>query len=148
MKRPRQSRRRRSRRSMSLAMVHSRSTLCGMSPALIAMSWCGNSTPTGRADQLNCNQLDIHFAPKAAPPDAKARAVVVDPSKRQQRDLGRLEPAAIVALGHPAIAVSPSRKVEARGERIQIALARAAAADRRRQRHAAHERAQCACRRR
>src|SRR4029079_14508100 len=74
--------------------------------------------PDGPADQLNCNQLDIHFAPKPAAPDAKEASVVVDPSKRQQRDLGRLEPAAIIALGHPAIAVSPSKKVEARGERI------------------------------
>jgi hypothetical protein len=78
--------------------------------------------PDGPADQLNCNQLDIHFAPKAAPPDAKEAPVVVDPSKRQQRDLGRLEPAAIIAFGHPAIAISPSKKAEARGERIQIAL--------------------------
>ncbi len=78
--------------------------------------------PNGPCDQLNCNQLDIHFAPKAAPLNAKGDAVVVDPSKRQQRDLGRLEAAAIVALGHPAIAVSPARKIEARGDRIQIAL--------------------------
>src|SRR4051812_46925089 len=30
--------------------------------------------PDGPADQLNCNQLDIHFAPKAAAPDAKEAA--------------------------------------------------------------------------
>jgi hypothetical protein len=78
--------------------------------------------PDGPADQLNCNQLDIHFTPKAPAPDAKAEPVVVDPNKRQQRDLGRLEPAAIIALGHPAIAISPSKKMEARGDRIQIAL--------------------------
>ena len=35
---------------------------------------------------------------------------------------GRLQAAAIIALGHPAIAVSPARKIEARGDRIQIAL--------------------------
>lgn len=78
--------------------------------------------PDGPADQLNCNQLDIHFAAKAAAPDAKDSAVTVDAGKRQQRDLGRLEPAAVIALGHPAIAISPSRKVEARGDRILIAL--------------------------
>ena len=100
----------RSRRSMSLATVRSRSTLCVTWRAWIAMSWCGSSIPMGRADQLNCNQLDIHFAPKAAAPNAKAEPVVVDPSKRQQRDLGRLEPAAIIALGHPAIAISPATK--------------------------------------
>jgi hypothetical protein len=78
--------------------------------------------PDGPADQLNCNQLDIHFAPKPLPPDAKEQPVVVDPGKKQQRDLGRLEAAAIIALGHPAVAISPSKQAEARGERIQIAL--------------------------
>jgi lipopolysaccharide export system protein LptA len=78
--------------------------------------------PDGPCDQLNCNQLDIHFAPKAPAPDAKPEPVVVDPSKKQQRDLGRLEAAAIIAFGHPAIAISPAKKVEARGDRIQIAL--------------------------
>jgi hypothetical protein len=78
--------------------------------------------PEGPADQLNCNQLDIHFAPKAPAPDAKPEPVVVDPGKRQQRDLSHLEAAAIIALGHPAIAISPAKKVEARGERIHIAL--------------------------
>lgn len=78
--------------------------------------------PEGPADQLNCNQLDIHFAPKAPAPDAKPEPVAVDPGKRQQRDLSHLEAAAIIALGHPAIATSPAKKVEARGERIHIAL--------------------------
>lgn len=77
--------------------------------------------PDGPCDQLTCNQLDIHFAAKALS-DAKTEPVVVDPGKRQHRDLGRLEPVAIVAQGHPAIAVSPARKAEARGDRIQIAL--------------------------
>src|SRR4029079_8020213 len=74
----------------------------------------------GPADQLNCNQLDIHFAPKPPAPDAKPEPVVTDPSKRQQRDLGHLEAALIVATGHPAAAISPAKKAEARGERIQI----------------------------
>ncbi len=76
----------------------------------------------GPADQLNCNQLDIHFAPRPALPSDKDAPVVVDPSKRQNRELGRLEAAAIVALGHPAVAVSPSKRIEARGDRIHIAL--------------------------
>src|SRR5262249_49814426 len=37
--------------------------------------------PDGPADQLNCNQLDIHFTPKAPPPDAKPEAIIVDPGK-------------------------------------------------------------------
>ncbi len=78
--------------------------------------------PDGPCDQLNCNQLDIHFTPKPPAPDAPPQPTVVDPNKRQQRDLGRLEAAAIIALGHPAVAISPARKVEARGDRIQIAL--------------------------
>jgi hypothetical protein len=77
--------------------------------------------PEGPCDQLTCNQLDIHFAPKVDP-DAKPDPILVDPGKRQQRDLGRLEAVALVAQGHPAIAVSPVRKSEARGDRIQIAL--------------------------
>jgi lipopolysaccharide export system protein LptA len=78
--------------------------------------------PDGPADQLTCNQLDIHFAPKAPAPDAKPEPIIVDSGKRQQHDLSHLEAAAIIALGHPAIAISPAKKVEARGERIHIAL--------------------------
>jgi hypothetical protein len=77
--------------------------------------------PEGPSDQLNCNQLDIRFAPRILP-DAKPEPVVVDPGKRQQRDLSRLEAVGIIALGHPAVAVSPTKKVEARGDRIQIAI--------------------------
>ena len=76
----------------------------------------------GPADQLNCNQLDIHFAPKALAIDPNDAPVVVDAGRRQNRELGRLEAAAIIALGHPAIAVSPLKKIEARGDRIHIAL--------------------------
>ncbi len=77
--------------------------------------------PNGPCDQLDCNQLDIRFKPKVVP-DAKPEPVVVDPGKRQQRDLGRLEASMIIAQGHPAIAVSPQQKAEARGDRIQILL--------------------------
>jgi len=75
----------------------------------------------GPSDQLFCSQLDLHFAPKQTPTTG-AQTVVVDPGKRQQRDLGRLEPVAIVAQGHPVVVTSPLRKAQARGDRIQIAL--------------------------
>ncbi len=77
--------------------------------------------PNGPSDQLSCTQLDIHFAPK---PDSSgvSQPVVVDAGKRQQRDLGRLEPASIVAEGHPVVVASPARSAQARGDRIQIVL--------------------------
>lgn len=75
----------------------------------------------GPSDQLMCSRLDIHFAPKE-PPAGVAAPVAVDPSKRQQHDLGNLEAVAIVAEGHPVVLTSPSRNAQARGERIQIAL--------------------------
>ena len=77
--------------------------------------------PNGPSDQLVCTRLDIHFAPKQLP-NASAQPVVVDPGKRQQRDLGQLEPVAIVAEGHPVVMTSPARNAQARGDRIQIAL--------------------------
>jgi hypothetical protein len=75
----------------------------------------------GPSDQLTCNQLDIHFTAKRFPDD-QPEPVITDPRRRQQRDLGRLEPAAIVAHGHPVVVTSPSHGAEARGDRIQIAL--------------------------
>ena len=77
--------------------------------------------PNGPSDQLICTRLDIHFAPKPLP-NGTAQPVVVDPGKRQQRDLGQLEPAAIVAEGHPVVMTSPRDNAQARGDRIQIAL--------------------------
>ncbi|MCI0333303.1 MAG: hypothetical protein L0228_08785 [Planctomycetes bacterium] len=75
----------------------------------------------GPVDQLFCTKLDVIFAPKTLV-TAEPQAVIVDPGKRQQRDLGRLEPLAIVANGHPVIVNSPQRNAQARGDRIQIAL--------------------------
>jgi hypothetical protein len=75
----------------------------------------------GPSDQVTANQLEIHFAPKPRP-DTPAEPVILDPSQRQQRDLSRLEPVAIVAEGHPVVVTSPARQAEARGERIQIGL--------------------------
>jgi hypothetical protein len=77
--------------------------------------------PNGPSDQLTCNQLEIHFAPTPLVA-GQADPVIVDPGKRQQRELGRLEPAAIVAEGLPVVVTSPSRGAEARGDRIQIWL--------------------------
>jgi hypothetical protein len=75
----------------------------------------------GPGDQLFCNKLDVHFAPKLVPA-SEPTSVVVDPSKRQQRDLGRLEPVAVEASGHPVVVNSPQHNARARGDRIQIAL--------------------------
>ncbi len=77
--------------------------------------------PNGPSDQLVCTRLDIHFAPKLQS-KTSAQPVVIDPGKRQQRDLGQLEPVAIVAEGHPVAMTSPARNAQARGDRIQIAL--------------------------
>jgi hypothetical protein len=77
--------------------------------------------PDGPSDQLTCTQLDLHFAPREVPA-SRNEPIVTDPGKRQQRDLPRLEPATIVAQGHPVVVVSPAHEAEARGDRIQIAL--------------------------
>lgn len=77
--------------------------------------------PTGPSDQVTCNQLDIHFAPRAVV-GGSAEPAIVDPVRRQHRELGRLEPFAIVAAGHPVVVTSPARRAEARGDEIQIGL--------------------------
>jgi hypothetical protein len=77
--------------------------------------------PNGPSDQLACARLDVHFAPKPLP-NGTTQPIAVDPGKRQQRDLGQLEPVAIVAEGHPVVMTSPARKTQVRGDRIQIAL--------------------------
>jgi lipopolysaccharide export system protein LptA len=77
--------------------------------------------PNGPSDQLSCNQLDIHFAPRPRPAGTTEQ-VVAESGDQQHRDLGRLEPSVIVAQGHPVVIVSPAKSAEARGDRIQIAL--------------------------
>ncbi len=79
------------------------------------------ANPNGPSNQLSASRLDIHFAPKLQP-NAAATPAILDPSKRQQHDLGQLEAVAIVAEGHPAKMTSPAHNAEARGDRIQIAL--------------------------
>jgi hypothetical protein len=77
--------------------------------------------PTGPGDQLSCQQLDLVFAPRQQP-DGTRRTVPMDSGARQKRELRRLEPAKIVARGHPVVVTSPSHEAEARGERIQLGL--------------------------
>lgn len=77
--------------------------------------------PTGPSDQVTCNQLDIHFAPRAQA-GGPSEPAIVDPVRRQHRDLGRLEPFAIVAAGHPVVVTSPAQRAEVRGDKIQIGL--------------------------
>jgi len=76
--------------------------------------------PNGPSDQLSCMQLDLYFAPKEltlhGPP------ITTDPGKRQQRELGRLEPVKLVAAGHPVVISSPGRNAEIRGDRVEIVL--------------------------
>ena len=103
--------------------------------------------PNGPSDQLTCNQLDIHFAPKPLV-EGQADPVIVDPGKRQQRELGRLEPVAIVAEGLPVVVTSPSRGAEARGDRIQIGLRDRRRDDQRRTRSRVWFMAQTCCGRR
>ncbi|HEY4235132.1 MAG TPA: hypothetical protein VGM76_16995 [Lacipirellulaceae bacterium] len=75
--------------------------------------------PSGPSDQLTCQQLDIHFAPKlvdGAPQPA------VDTTREQQKDLGRLTAQTVIAQGYPVVVVSPSRFAEARGGRVELQL--------------------------
>lgn len=75
----------------------------------------------GPSDQLSAQQLDIHFVPRQEA-GAAAEPVIADPVKRQLHDIGRLEPAAVVAQGHPVVVNSPTRQAEARGGRVQLGL--------------------------
>jgi hypothetical protein len=76
--------------------------------------------PNGPSDQLSCMQLDLHFAPRELP--GNGSPIASDPAKRQQRELGRLEPVKLVAAGHPVVVSSPGRGAEARGDRIELLL--------------------------
>lgn len=79
------------------------------------------ANPNGPADQLFCKKLQLKFAPKELF-TAEPQPVILDPGKRQQRDLGRLEPVALEATGEPVIVNSPLRNAQARGDHIQIGL--------------------------
>jgi hypothetical protein len=73
----------------------------------------------GPSDQLSCQQLDIHFAPKAADGDAPPTA---DTTREQQKDLGKLVAQTAIAQGYPVVVVSPSRSAEARGGRVELQI--------------------------
>ena len=75
----------------------------------------------GPSDQMSAQQLDVHFVPRQEP-GAAAAPVIADPIKRQLHDIGRLEPMAVVAQGHPVVVNSPTHKAEARGGRVQLGL--------------------------
>jgi hypothetical protein len=74
--------------------------------------------PAGPGDRLDCDQLDVHFTPRPLEPGASP----LNPSRRQQSELGRLEPSLVVAQGHPVIIQSPIREAEARSQKIQLHL--------------------------
>jgi hypothetical protein len=75
----------------------------------------------GPVDQLFSDKLELKFAPKQIA-SAEPQPVILDPSKRQQRDLGRLEPVEIQATGRPVIVNSPQENAQARGDVIKIGL--------------------------
>ena len=82
--------------------------------------------PNGPSDQLECTAVGYSFCTAASGRGRRREPVVVDPARRQQRRLGRLEPVAIVAQGHPVVVTSPTRNAEARGGRVQLAITRPA----------------------
>ena len=67
----------------------------------------------GPSDQLSCELLSIHFAPKEEPPDAPTRRPGAMPN---------LEPRRIVARGSPVLVRSPSTGGEARCQRLEYQL--------------------------
>ncbi len=74
--------------------------------------------PTGSGDRIDAQQLDIHFAPK----EGQAARAAGAADRRQQSDLSHFEPSLVVAQGQPVVVTSPSRKAEARAQRIQLDL--------------------------
>lgn len=71
---------------------------------------------SGPYDQMTCKVLVVHFEPAAqAPATAAAAAPVAEPRKGT---IPKLEPARIEATGNPVIIRSPSRRVQARGQKL------------------------------
>ena len=66
----------------------------------------------GPSDQMSCQQLDIHFGPKA-PADADLPPAA-DVPHDEQKDLARLTAESVIAQGYPVVVVSPARQAEAR----------------------------------
>jgi len=70
---------------------------------------------SGPYDQLTCKVLVVHFDPVAPPTVAGAK---VAPPVEQRKGMPKLEPARIEASGNPVIIRSPSRRVQARGQKL------------------------------
>ena len=98
------------------------------------MSWSASSIPTDRAISSTATNWIFTLHPRLCR--------MPNPSRRRGRSRQAAaaqtwadwRPSVIVAQGHPAIAVSPQQKAEARGDRIQIALREQRIANRRRER--------------
>jgi hypothetical protein len=74
----------------------------------------------GPSDQMSCQQLDIHFGPRAAADDGSPPAA--DTAHDEQKDLVRLTAESVIAQGYPVVVVSPSRPAEARANRIELQI--------------------------
>lgn len=84
--------------------------------------------PHGPSDQLNCRLLEIHFAesnngPPAADATAPASSPANKPPASQAQQLAT-KVSKIVALGHPVVLQSPSLRATARGDRLELDLAK------------------------
>lgn len=77
------------------------------------------ANPSGPYDQLTCKVLTLHFDP--VPPQVIAGAAPTGPGKAA---FPKLEPARIEATGNPVIIRSPSRRVQARGQKLQYDIKR------------------------
>ena len=78
-----------------------------------------NLHPNGTGDQLNCRQLEIHFAP--SPKQQKTMNTKVVQEKSHSL-FPMTRPESIVAFGHPVMACSPSSDFEARAQRLEYRL--------------------------
>ncbi|HEY2841108.1 MAG TPA: hypothetical protein VGJ26_18275, partial [Pirellulales bacterium] len=92
------------------------------------------ANPSGPYDQMTCKVLIVHFDPAApsapgapAASDAAAGAAPVvavapspggPPAEPRKGGFPKLEPARIEATGNPVIIRSPSRRVQARGQKL------------------------------
>jgi hypothetical protein len=76
--------------------------------------------PEGPSDQMSCQQLDIHFGPKAPADDGSPPSA--DFAHDEQKDLARLTAESVIAQGYPVVVVSPSRQAEARANKIELQI--------------------------
>ncbi len=77
----------------------------------------------GPSDQLNCELLEIHFAPKgneAVDPGVSIPEVSPEPSSTSRSSRpGPMEPRKIIAVGFPVMIRAPSMRAGARAKRIE-----------------------------